>query len=69
MDNYYRLEQHQEVGSQLNGKGNITLAGEQGVVIRQGKFIARTVMFILPQTVIFALKKDVTKSGFLLPLK
>ncbi|WP_406812368.1 hemagglutinin repeat-containing protein [Histophilus somni] len=37
MDNYYRLEQHQEVGSQLNGKGNITLAGEQGVVIRQGE--------------------------------
>ncbi|SUU37188.1 heme utilization or adhesion protein [Actinobacillus seminis] len=37
MDNYYRLEQHQEVGSQLNGKGNITLAGEQGIVIRQGE--------------------------------
>ncbi|POY45256.1 hypothetical protein C3007_01385 [Avibacterium gallinarum] len=36
-DNYYRLQQHQEVGSQLNGKGNITLASEQGTVVRQGE--------------------------------
>ncbi|WP_245148637.1 hemagglutinin repeat-containing protein [Avibacterium paragallinarum] len=36
-DNYYRLNQQQEVGSQLNGVGNITLASEQGTVIHQGE--------------------------------
>ncbi|MFZ7277908.1 hemagglutinin repeat-containing protein, partial [Avibacterium endocarditidis] len=36
-DNYYRLNQQQEVGSQLNGGGNITLASEQGTVVRQGE--------------------------------
>ncbi|MCW9733586.1 hemagglutinin repeat-containing protein [Avibacterium sp. 20-15] len=36
-DNYYRLNQQQEVGSQLNGGGNITLASEQGTVVHQGE--------------------------------
>ncbi|MFZ7236240.1 hemagglutinin repeat-containing protein [Avibacterium gallinarum] len=36
-DNYYRLNQQQEVGSQLNGGGNITLVSEQGTVVRQGE--------------------------------
>ncbi|MFZ7203305.1 hemagglutinin repeat-containing protein [Avibacterium avium] len=36
-DNYYRLNQQQEVGSQLNGGGNIALASEQGTIVRQGE--------------------------------
>ncbi|WP_410683511.1 two-partner secretion domain-containing protein [Avibacterium paragallinarum] len=36
-DNYYRLNQQQEVGSQLNGGGNITLVSEQSTVVRQGE--------------------------------
>ncbi|WP_455550471.1 two-partner secretion domain-containing protein [Avibacterium paragallinarum] len=37
VDNYYRLNQQQEVGSQLNGGGNITLVSEQSTVVRQGE--------------------------------
>ncbi|WP_077315918.1 hemagglutinin repeat-containing protein, partial [Basilea psittacipulmonis] len=35
-DNYYRLHQQQEVGSQINATGDITLSSEQGTVVRQG---------------------------------
>ncbi|NBI43831.1 filamentous hemagglutinin N-terminal domain-containing protein, partial [[Haemophilus] felis] len=39
-DNYYHLEQKNEVGSQLKGKADVVIVGEDNVNIRQGQILS-----------------------------